>query len=373
MTTGALAVVAGPIPGPSEMKDLLAQRFALSYDISAHVQRAALPVPGDESELFGVIAQALQRPLDADRPPWECWIIEGLPDDCWAVLIKSAQESAAAHLLARLCEDASDMYTDPQAAETRSPVGSASWADIVRQAASRAVSGALRPARAGNRPPTMRRYRAVVVPRGAVDHLSRKFGVPADDVAFTAITAAFRAVLMQRGEQPRADSLRVSGPALTHLPVDHQNPIQQLRALCGQTGPSAAPASPFALCARAFQALTRSPRHAVTLAAAAPGPRFRLRLMGRRLERILPIPPTHPGIGVTVLSYDGDLVFGITADYDAALDIDRLAAGIESGMARLIAFSRDSVVLFDRRRKRRALPNGAARWRPSPAPARVRH
>lgn len=372
-----VAVLAGPAPGSSQMKDLLARRYAPSYDISPHVQRTAVPMPGGESELFGVVAHALEQPLDQARPWWECWIIEGLPDDRWAILIRAAGDPAAAHLLGRLCDDADGhTFADPRTAETISSVRSPRRADTVWQAATRAVSGALRPWPAGNRPPTMRRYRSVAVPRRPVDRLCRKFGVTADEVAFAAITESFRTHLTQRGEQPRADSLRVSGPALTRLPVEHQDLVQQLRAvraLSRQTGQNASDNSPFALWAKAFQSLTGRRQHALTLAATAPGPRFGLQLMGRGLERILPIPPTAPGIGVTVAGYDGELVFGITADYDTALDIDQLAAGVESAMARLMALNGDSVVLFDRRRKRRALPNGAGRWRPSPAPARVRH
>ena len=370
-------MLAGPAPGSSQIESWLARRYRPSCDISPQVQRTAVPIPGGESELFGVIAHALEQPLDAAPPRGECWIIERLPDDRWAILIRAAGDPAAANLLARLCDDADgDTFTNPRTDETVSSVRSPHWADTVWQAATRAVSGALRPWPGGNQPPTMRRYRSVAVNRGAVDRLSRKFGVTADDVAFAAITESFRTHLMQRGEEPRADSLRVSGPALTHLPVEHQDPVQQLgtvRALSRQTGQKVSDTSPFALCAKAFQSLTGRPQHAVTLAATAPGPRFGLQLMGRRLERILPIPPTAPGIGVTVAGYDGELVFGITADYDTALDIDQLAAGVESGMARLLALSGDSVVMFDRRRKRRPLPNGAGRWRPSPAPARVRH
>ena len=135
--------------------------------------------------------------------------------------------------------------------------------------------------------------------------------------------------------------------------------------------------SPFALCApRYFKLLTRLPQPGiVTLATNAPGPRHRLRLMGQRMERLLPIPPTalQLSTGVAVLSYGDELVFGITADYDAAPDFEQLAAGIELGMARLVALSQDSVLLFTVAASvgRARLPNSAARWRPSARPARA--
>ena len=44
--------------------------------------------------------------------------------------------------------------------------------------------------------------------------------------------------------------------------------------------------------------------------------------------------------GVAMVSYADNFVFGITADYDTAPDIEALAAGIEDGVARLLAVSR---------------------------------
>jgi hypothetical protein len=93
--------------------------------------------------------------------------------------------------------------------------------------------------------------------------------------------------------------------------------------------------------------------------------------MGRTLERLLPIPPTASQLstGVAVLSYGDEVVFGITTGYDAAADVKQLTAGIELGMARLVALSQDSVLLFgkDHRRKRaaRAVPSRTQRARPS--------
>lgn len=386
MATGAVAVLAGPVPGCGEIKDLLAERFAPDpgLDITAHVHRVALPTPGNDSELFRAIAHAAERPLAADGPRWECWIIEGLQDDRWAILIRIARDLAehlpAAHLLARLCapEDRG-AFTDSTVGQTVSPTDTPGWAGALWQAAARAVNGLAAVAGAvlaGGPPPSARRYRTVVVPRGAVDQISRKFGVTADVVALAAVTEGFRTALDQRGEQPRKDALRILGPALSHLPVEHRDPLQQLRAVRAQASPRPAAKSPVALCVNVIHALARMPRQTVvTLDTTPPGPRHQLRLLGRRLERLLPIPPTPPerGTGVAVLSYRDDLIFGITTDYDATPDV--LAEGIASGVARLVAASRDSVVLFDGRRKRptRALPNRAARWRPSSPPARVRH
>jgi len=57
---------------------------------------------------------------------------------------------------------------------------------------------------------------------------------------------------------------------------------------------------------------------------------------------ILPIPPIALRLrtGIAMLSYADTFVFGITADYDTAPDIDALATGIENGVAQLVEASR---------------------------------
>jgi hypothetical protein len=64
--------------------------------------------------------------------------------------------------------------------------------------------------------------------------------------------------------------------------------------------------------------------------------------MGRRVLELLPVPPIALQVrtGIAMLSYADTFVFGITAEYDTAPDIDTLATGIEQGMAQLVAAAR---------------------------------
>jgi hypothetical protein len=41
-------------------------------------------------------------------------------------------------------------------------------------------------------------------------------------------------------------------------------------------------------------------------------------------------------VGVAVFSYDGELTFGVTADYDTVPDVEVLCRGIEAGMTELL-------------------------------------
>ena len=77
--------------------------------------------------------------------------------------------------------------------------------------------------------------------------------------------------------------------------------------------------------------------------------------MGKKVDSLLPIPPTalQLSTGVAVLSYGDELVFGITAGYDDAPELEQLAAGIDRGIAHLVALSHDSVLLFTKDRRKR--------------------
>jgi diacylglycerol O-acyltransferase len=85
------------------------------------------------------------------------------------------------------------------------------------------------------------------------------------------------------------------------------------------------------LTAWAIRALTWLPqRGIVTVATNVPGPRRSLQMMGRDLDRLLPVPPVALRLrtGIAILSYGEQVVCGIMADFDAAPDIDELATGI---------------------------------------------
>jgi diacylglycerol O-acyltransferase / wax synthase len=439
LAIGGIAIVEGAAPDYEQFKTILAERiraiprctqvlrsqpFDVSppkwfddpeFDLARHVRRIAVPRPGDDSELFRVVARVLERRLDRDRPLWECWVIEGLKGNRWAMLMKvhhcMADGISATRILARLCDDIDGDAFAPAASAHRAtaahphlrPVPDPParnpaenlWraATALTNAATRTVSGAVEIAAGVIRPAAssslvgpvtaMRRYHAVRVPLADIEHICCKFDVTINDVALAAITQGFRSMLLQRGEEPRPDSLRTLVPVsvrpsstpdapgnrisllLPYLPVDQHDPVQQLRTVhsrlsrakgggqrqAGSTLMSAADYVPYMLSSWLIRLITRLPQRAiVTLATNVPGPRRRLQLMGHNVQRILPIPPIALRLrtGVAVLSYADDLVFGITADYDAAPDVERLATGIEKAVAHLEALSQDSVLLFAR-------------------------
>ncbi len=384
------------------------------FDIAHHLHRIALPQPGDDAELFRMIASIMERRLDRERPLWECWIIEGLTDGRWAVLMKIhhciADGIATTQILTKLSDDGA---RETFATSTRAAKESGrSILDLLRPSANPlnwigdtwratlAVAGAAEHAVVGaaeltvslltaagesslNGPvATMRRYSAAKVDLDAMREVCRAFDVTLNDVALAAITNSYRAILTDRGETPGHEALRTLVPVsmrgasdidatdnrvsamLPLLPVDEPDPIKQLeivhRRLTTAKGSgqreggsavlSAARALPYALSAGVIRLLTRLPQNSVTaLATNVPGPRKVQRVMGREVLEILPIPPIALRLrtGIAMLSYANRFVFGITADYDSAPDVDKLARGIEDGVRVLAAHANS------RRRSRR--------------------
>jgi WS/DGAT/MGAT family acyltransferase len=238
---------------------------------------------------------------------------------------------------------------------------------------------------------TMRRFCVARVRLADLQRVSQAFGVTLNDVALAAITASYRKMLLGRGEQPGRNSLRTLIPVsvrptnhfdmtdnqvsamLPLLPVDEADPVEQLQLVHsrltrakasgqregGSALVSAAKNVPFAFSAWAIRLLARLPQRAVVaLATNVPGPREQQKLMGRRVLEILPVPPIALQLrtGIAMLSYADTFIFGITADYDTAPDIEALAAGIENGVAQLVKASRTR-----RRKQARAQRNSATR------------
>jgi diacylglycerol O-acyltransferase len=429
LAIGSLSVFEGPIPDDDSFVSGLADRLlavprfrqvlrmhpldlqapqwidADNFDIAHHLHRVALPHPRDDAALFRLVADVMERRLDRERPLWECWVVEGLPDDQWAMVMKLhhciADGIATMHMLAGLSDGGEgDTYateiraaSEPALHEFRSPALSADpreWFKSIWNtsttlvgSAARALNGAYEivdgmlrttPTSLVGSVATMRRYAVAEVSFDDAVQVAHAFDVTLNDVALAAITDAFRGVLIRRGEKPQHNSLRTLVPVsvrsndavgkvdnrvslmLPYLPVELSDPEEQLRTVhrrltrakhsgqrqAGHVVISAANIIPFPLTAWAVRALTRLPQKSiVTVATNVPGPRQQMQVMGRKVLRMIPIPPIALGLrtGIAIVSYADNLVFGITGDYDTAPDVDDLARGIERAVERLVALS----------------------------------
>ena len=94
-----------------------------------------------------------------------------------------------------------------------------------------------------------------------------------------------------------------------------------------------APPTVLALAARAA-ALQRVVNLVVTN---VPGPQFPLYLKGAKLLHAFPCAPIlgTAAVSVAVLSYDGQLNFGLNGDWDGVADLDQLAEGMQAALDEL--------------------------------------
>jgi WS/DGAT/MGAT family acyltransferase len=68
-----------------------------------------------------------------------------------------------------------------------------------------------------------------------------------------------------------------------------------------------------------------------------PGPQFPLYLLGRRLEALYPMVPLarRQAVCFGIMSYDGQIHFGLIGDYDGMSDLEALAGDLEASLAEL--------------------------------------
>lgn len=93
------------------------------FDIEFHLRHIALPKPGDWRQLCTQVARLHARPLDRNRPLWECYLIEeldhvpGLPRGSFALFTKAhcaaLGETLSAQLFAALHELSPDSRASP--------------------------------------------------------------------------------------------------------------------------------------------------------------------------------------------------------------------------------------------------------------------
>ena len=223
-----------------------------------------------------------------------------------------------------------------------------------------------------------RRYVTARAPLADAKAVKESLGGTVNDVILAAITAGFRNLLEERGELLADSTVRTLVPVslrqhdqrgqlhnlvaalFVPLPVTIADPAERFAvmretmeemkqsgeqattaALVGASG--LAPAMFVGLALRGVtQLLQRHQRYVSTVATNVPGPQQPLYLTGRRLLEAYPYVPIAEGIrtGVAIFSYDQQLTFGVTGDYDQARDIAVLADGIERGLAELVALVR---------------------------------
>lgn len=380
------------------------------FNLSYHVRHSALPPPGDGEALESLVGRLMSQELDRHRPLWELWMIEGLADGRWALIAKvhhcMVDGISGTDLMAQLLDTDPKAATGPTQAWTPRPEPSdlqltldafgrmitrpmrkaMAWrprsgqpgnalakvgevAAGLRSLSSRVLIPAKQVSLEGSIGPH-RRWAPAVCSLGDAKFIREALGGSVNDVVLTAITGAFRSLLLERGEDVEGVVLRSLVPVsrrrpgdhtwnnqvsliLADLPVSIADPVERLQAVreqmatlkeshqvnAGEAVVAAAEFLPPALLAVGAQAtaavMRRSPQRVLnTVTTNVPGPQQPLYALGREMIEYMPYVPLSQGvrIGIAILSYNGKLTFGITGDYDTAPDVRHMAAEIENEM-----------------------------------------
>jgi WS/DGAT/MGAT family acyltransferase len=89
-----------------------------------------------------------------------------------------------------------------------------------------------------------------------------------------------------------------------------------------------------------------------------PGPQFPLYVLGREMEATIPMVPLaqRQAVCVAIMSYNGQMNFGLTGDYDAMPDLDALAEDLEASIGELAGAAGGERRRRPRARKRAEAP-----------------
>ena len=202
------------------------------------------------------------------------------------------------------------------------------------------------------------------------------FGGTVNDVVLAVVTGALRTFLISRGRRTAGCELRALVPVSVRaendrgeignrivvmrgpLPVYIADPLQRLRfvtqamnglkeskqALGAEVIAGAQNFAPPTILAQASR-LNFSTRLFNLIVTNVPGPQFPLYVLGREMVEVFPVAflPENHALAIAIMSYNGQMNFGLLGDFDALPDLDQIRSNIAEELATLVALARESV------------------------------
>jgi diacylglycerol O-acyltransferase / wax synthase len=199
------------------------------------------------------------------------------------------------------------------------------------------------------------------------------FGGTVNDVVLTVVAGALRSFLISRGRRTEGVEMRALVPVSVRiegehggnrivvmrgpLPVYISDPLNRLRfvsnamdglkeskqALGAEVIAGAQAFAPPTILAQASR-LNFSTRLFNLIVTNVPGPQFPLYVLGREMLQAFPVAflPENHALAIAIMSYNGQMNFGLLGDFDALPDIDSIAENISTELQTLISLARES-------------------------------
>ena len=231
------------------------------FNLDYHLRHTSLPRPGSEEQLRRMVARIHAQRLDRSRPLWECWVLEGLEEDRFAMLWKThhcmvdpaSEEDLIETLLSpepyppeprsagyrpRPMPSAFELVRDEVVRQARIPrrrldrvreaLGNDAWRhdlEIRLRSVARLLGYSIRPrsenALSGPAGPH-RRFARLVVPLEKAQAVHRALDAPLHDVLLAVLAGAIRAFLLERLTNPATIDFRVSAPVTLDDDASHE-------------------------------------------------------------------------------------------------------------------------------------------------------
>jgi diacylglycerol O-acyltransferase / wax synthase len=234
-----------------------------------------------------------------------------------------------------------------------------------------------------------RRFAITQAQLGDLKQVKDEHGGTVNDVILSIVAGALGRYLRARGQDTEDLELRAMVPVsvraeeergalgnrisamMAPLPVWCEDPVERLRIVTEQMGDlkSSGQAvgaeiltrvTDFAPTTIASQAARLQPaqRFFNLVVTNVPGPQFPLYVLGRQMESIFPMVPLarRQALCVGIMSYNGQVNFGLVGDYDAMADLDSFALDLEAATDEVVA---TAPAARKPRRASRASANGA--------------
>ncbi len=221
-----------------------------------------------------------------------------------------------------------------------------------------------------------RRFVAVTASLDDFKTVKNAFGGTVNDVVLAVVAGALRDFLIARGRRTEGVEMRALVPVSVRtedehgtagnrivvmrgpLPIYISDPLNRLRfvsqamdglkeskqALGAEVISGAQSFAPPTILAQASR-LNFSTRLFNLIVTNVPGPQFPLYVLGREMATAIPVAflPENHALAIAIMSYNGQMNFGLLGDFDALSDIDTIGESIRSELAKLVATARETI------------------------------